>query len=470
MLFSQFNFWIFFAVVVGLVAANAWSLRSIQLQKIIFLLSSYYFYGQWDYRFLSLIILSTVVDYIAGAKIPVSAKPGRWLAFSVVVNLGILGFFKYFDFFQYEFVTLLASAGLQADAVTLGIILPVGISFYTFQTLTYSIDIYRGKLKPTHDVLAFACFVAFFPQLVAGPIERARNIIPQFERLWSFDEQKTLAGCKLILVGLFLKVVIADGIAPYVNQIFADPSVYGTGDLMLGAAYFAVQIYADFCGYSTIAIGIAKILGIELMTNFRTPFFAPSQTDFWRRWHISLSSFFRDYVTIPLARTGWFKDRFSLNILFTFTLCGLWHGANWTFIVWGAYMGGLLALEKVLKQNVAPANVHGLEQVFRASLTFSLFAFGATLFRAESIGHTWLYVSSMFSGFSIPLREQAGLLYVFLCFSVDWFWKNDTRLEQDYIGLRSNVLLRWFAYTAMFWMTFYFSYAATSYDYIYFQF
>jgi len=470
MLFYEFNFWLFFLVVYALVITNAVMLRSVKLQTVILLLASYYFYAQWDYRFLSLIILSTSVDFIAGKQLTLSRYRGAWLAFSIAVNLGVLGVFKYFDFFQYEFASLLATSGLSVNPQLLGIVLPVGISFYTFQTMSYCLDIYRGKLQPCQSFLHFATFVAFFPQLVAGPIERARNMLPQFERLWVFDEQALLQGMRLILVGLLLKVGVADGIAPFVNAIFARPETYGFADLALGAVGFSVQVYADFCGYSTMAIGLAKLLGFELMSNFRTPFFAISQADLWHRWHISLSSFFRDYVSLPLARTRAFRGRHGANFIVTFAISGLWHGANWTFIVWGVYLGTLLAIEKQLGQNVTSARMGSAERLSRILLTFGLFCFGAIFFRSESLSHAWLYISSLIGNGFMPIRSFGLLPILVLWLAIDCYWRNDTRLEVPMTGLFKWRPMRWSAYSALVWGCLHFSITVLPSEYIYFQF
>jgi D-alanyl-lipoteichoic acid acyltransferase DltB (MBOAT superfamily) len=455
-IFTDTKFWLFFIVVVVGVVLNQRLLRSVRLQNLFLLCCSYYFYAQWDWRFLSLIVISTTVDFIAGGKIFDSPRRARrWLTLSIVVNLGILGFFKYFDFFITEAVAGLNALGISGSATTLNIILPVGISFYTFQTMTYALDIYRGQMKPTRDPVAFAAYVAFFPQLVAGPIERAQNLLPQFSKLWRFDEEKTVQGLRLILFGMALKVIVADHLAPYVDEIFAAPQNFDGGTLALGAIYFGFQIYADFCGYSTIAIGLAKILGFELMTNFRTPYFATSIQDFWHRWHISLSTFFRDYLYIPLGgsrTTPLKKDR---NVLITFTVSGLWHGANWTFIVWGFYHGLLLIIQRRMPKLGFERVPESIAWLISAGVTFTLVTIGWVVFRAQSLGDALYYLTHMVTDFGMPASAKSAMPYVLLAVAIDFIWRADTRLETvrtSWLSQKPLIVSRWTAYTFMFWM------------------
>ena len=302
MLFNSFEFLVFLPIVFVLY----WFVvhRSLKLQNALVLVASYVFYGWWDWRFLSLIAISTVVDYVVGLKIHAASQPiraKRWLWVSVVFNIGLLGFFKYYNFFVESWVQAFSELGYEISPYTLQIILPVGISFYTFQTMSYSLDIYKKQLEPTRDFIGFAAFVSFFPQLVAGPIERASHLLPQLLNARKFDYQRAVEGMRLILWGLFKKVVIADSLAPMVNDIFANYTIYSGGVLILGAVFFAFQIYGDFSGYSDIAIGVARLFGFDLMTNFKFPYFSRNIGEFWRRWHISLSTWFRDYVYIPLG-------------------------------------------------------------------------------------------------------------------------------------------------------------------------
>jgi len=348
-LFNSISFAVFLPVVFTLY----WLLkrRGPRTQNLLIILASYVFYGWWDYRFLSLIVISSAVDYLAGGRISPETRPRWrkcWLAVSLAVNLGVLGFFKYFDFFAQSAQELMMSLGLNPDFPTLRIILPVGISFYTFQTLSYTIDIYRKKTPAIRDPVAFFAFVAFFPQLVAGPIERAKSLLPQFLRARNFDGVAARDGCKQILWGLFKKVVIADRLAGVADPVFADYAAYSGADQGIAIFAFAIQIYCDFSGYSDIAIGTARLFGINLMQNFSFPYFSRDIAEFWRRWHISLSTWFRDYVYVPLGGNRKGLAVRARNVMITFLVSGLWHGANWTFVAWGL-IHGLLFLPLMLK-------------------------------------------------------------------------------------------------------------------------
>ena len=321
---------------------------SLRIRNLFVIASSYLFYGWWDWRFLSLIALSSLCDYLVGVGLGRSNnKSSRraLLSVSIIVNLGVLGFFKYFNFFIESAEEILHVLGINWATGSLNIILPVGISFYTFQTLSYTIDCYRNQLEPTKNLTAFFAFVSFFPQLVAGPIERAKNLLPQFQSLASFNYRQVVKGLRLALWGFFKKLVIADNFGLIADELFAMQN-HNSISVLLAASCFAIQIYADFSGYSDIAIGLARTLGINLSTNFNGPYFSKSFTEFWQRWHISLSSWFRDYVYIPLGGNRTSKWRMQLNILITFLLSGLWHGANITFVLWGALHGFALIIEK----------------------------------------------------------------------------------------------------------------------------
>lgn len=315
--------------------------KELKVQNLLLLAASYVFYGWWDWRFLSLIVISTLIDYIVGIKLKSTEKKStrkKWLWVSVIFNLGLLGVFKYFNFFIDSWVNLMSSVGYHMESTwSLQVILPVGISFYTFQTMSYSIDVYRNQLEPTKDFVSFAAFVAFFPQLVAGPIERASNLLPQILKPRTFASEQSIDGVRLIIWGLFKKVVIADSLAPMVDAIFKNYTDYTGGTLFLGAVLFAFQIYGDFSGYSDIAIGTAKLFGIEVMSNFKFPYFSRDIAEFWRRWHISLSTWFRDYLYIPLGGSKGGKWKSLRNIFAIFVVSGFWHGANWTFIAWGGF-------------------------------------------------------------------------------------------------------------------------------------
>jgi len=358
--------------------------------KVIYLLAiSYLFYGYWDWRFLSLIAFSTIVDYFVGqflSKAKTKKVKFRWLLISVGVNLGLLGFFKYCNFFVDSFQDLVAQFGGNVDSLHLNIILPVGISFYTFQTMSYTIDIYRGKLAPTRDFLKFSLFVSFFPQLVAGPIERARDLLPQMAFKNRATRTQLKEGIVLITLGLFKKVMLGDTTGRIVDHIFAEPGIYMSDELIYGLILFSVQIYADFSGYSNIARGTAKLLGVELVENFNQPYFSKNITEFWRRWHISLSSWLKDYLYIPLGgnRNGKFKA--YRNLMLTMLLGGLWHGANWTFIIWGALHGAYLIVHKLITKNKTGSDTESgnLLSLLKIATTFCLVLFAWLFFRAKS--------------------------------------------------------------------------------------
>ncbi len=363
--------------------------------QLILLIASYIFYGWWDWRFLILIIVSSAADFLIGRSLfnKEKAKPRKLLLLtSLIINLGILFFFKYFNFFIDSFLAL---TGIDAKNSwsSINIILPVGISFYTFQTLSYTIDIYRRRIQPTQSALTFFTFVAFFPQLVAGPIERAKHLIPQFEQKTVFSYKQATSGLKLMLWGLFKKMVIADQLAKIVNIVFAQPEQYGSWALILATFLFAYQIYCDFSGYSDIAIGTARLFGIELMTNFKTPYLSRSFREFWQRWHISLSTWFRDYVYIPLGGNRGNSVFWMRNIMITFIVSGLWHGANVTFLIWGALHGLLLIVERY----ITPTNIslNKLKQFFGWLTTYIVVGLSWLPFRAESFQHLQTLVKNI---------------------------------------------------------------------------
>lgn len=348
MYFNELRFFAFFAIVF----AVHWTLRGQGARKNWLLLVSYAFYSAWDWRFLGLIVLSTLVDYAAGLALEREGATRRarrlWMLGSLIVNLGVLGLFKYFDFFVTQAADLIGALGFEAHVNTLGWLLPVGISFYTFQTLSYTIDVYRGKLATCHNLRDFALFVAFFPQLVAGPIVRASDFLPQLiepRRFWT-PQYRALAW--MFLFGYVKKACVADNLAPFVDTVFGDPAAHGAAELWIGAAAYYTQIYCDFSGYSDMAIATAGMLGYRLPLNFAFPMFATSVTTGWRRWHISLSSWFRDYLYIPLGGNRGSSARTAFNLCAVFFLCGLWHGAAWTFVLWGAVHGAFLIAERAL--------------------------------------------------------------------------------------------------------------------------
>ena len=454
--------------------------KDLRLQNLLIFISSYFFYGWWDWRFLSLIFLSTVVDYFVGLKIYQSQdqkvkKIYLWV--SVLCNLGLLGFFKYFNFFIDSWIDLLGSFGYEQKSVwTLNVILPVGISFYTFQTMSYSFDIYYKKLKPTKDFISFASFVSFFPQLVAGPIERASNLLPQILTKRVFKYKQGVQGSRLILWGMFKKVVIADSLGIRVDRIFDSYQTMDGGALLLGLVYFSFQIYCDFSGYSDIAIGTAKLFGIEIMSNFKFPYFSRDIGEFWRRWHISLSSWFRDYLYIPFGGSKGGKWMSIKNIFIIFIVSGFWHGANWTFIMWGLTHAllyiplFLIGKNRQYTTNVVAENnwFPSIKELFQMGMTFFSTTIAWVFFRSESISDSFNYLILMVSKFSIPTYERFGIVFVFILVLVvfDWIMRKN---ERNPINIQ-NKYIRWIMYIVLIYLIIsYFNIIDTT-QFIYFQF
>ena len=415
MLFNSIEFFIFFPAVYILY----WFFlkHNLKLQNALLLISSYVFYGWWDYRFLSLIVLSTLVDYFVGQKVYNTSNKKLWLAVSVVFNLGLLAFFKYYNFFVESMVTAINELGLNIDPWTLNIILPVGISFYTFQTMSYTLDIYKGQLKPTKDLIGFGAFVAFFPQLVAGPIERASNLLPQILNGRKFSYRQSVEGLKLLLWGMFKKVVIADSLAPIVNDVFSNYTAYNGGVIALAVVYFGIQIYCDFSGYSDIARGLAKLMGIELMLNFNFPYFSRSIGEFWRKWHISLSTWFRDYLYIPLGGSKVSKSKVIRNILLVFLISGFWHGANWTFICWGGIHAVMcipayffINQKHKKKTAIFSSNITAsLINIAKVLFIFLVVSFAWIFFRAESMSHAFELIHRITNQLAVPDQYRMHL-------------------------------------------------------------
>lgn len=433
MLFNSIEYLVFLPVIFCLY----WFVfqKNLRIQNLLLLAGSYFFYGWWDWRFLGLIVLSSFVDYFVGQELGKAERPKQrklLLGISLGVNLGILGFFKYFNFFMDSLIVSLESIGVQAHPSTLQILLPVGISFYTFQTLSYSIDIYRRKIEPVRDIVGFFSFVSFFPQLVAGPIERAAHLLPQFSKVRKFDPEKAGDGLRQILWGLLKKVVIADNLAFHVDYIFSNYETLGASTLLLGAVFFAFQIYGDFSGYSDIAIGTARLFGFDLMKNFATPYFSRDIGEFWRRWHISLSTWFRDYVYIPLGGNRSSKGRQILNSLITFTVSGFWHGANWTFVVWG-FLNGLYYVPSILsgkakKQGVVAENswLPGLRELSQMITTFVLVTIAWIFFRAKDVFQAWDYLVHLISPtlFEIPQSHRSPIPYILFLVLAEWIQRD----------------------------------------------
>ena len=477
MLFTTGTFWLFFPLVFALLTANRFSLRSVAVQNAILLIASLVFYGWWDWRFLGLIVASTLIDYCAALGMErAGERPARkrWLHLSVFANLAMLGFFKYFNFFAGELRDGLNAAGIGANWSTLDIILPLGISFYTLQTLSYSIDVYYRRVPAERNLLRYATYVAFFPQLVAGPIERAKSLIGQFARLAQPVWETAYEGVRLIIAGLFLKVVIADNLAPYVNAIFADYARLDGGVLALGLLYFSIQIYADFAGYSSIAIGLASIMGIRLTTNFSTPFLASSVSALWRGWNITLTLFFRDYVYAELRKGKRTEGRIAFATIATFFVSGLWHGANWTFIVWGTAHGLLLAAERRWRAAVSLGSAVWVKLAGWA-YTFAMFVLSMIAFRSPDIHAAGAYFVRMVGEFGLPQSQRLGLMYVALSFAIDWLWRGQTRLDKglrlDGFGATGKEIAEMFIFaTALILVLINVTTRQTANDFIYFQF
>ena len=478
MLFNSIEFAIFLPVVF----LAYWLLfnRNLRHQNLFLLAASYVFYGWWDWRFLSLIFISSVVDYVAGLGIARNEQRGRrrfFLGMSLVTNIGLLGAFKYWNFFSESFAELISSFGLQANPWTLKVILPVGISFYTFQTLSYTIDVYRGKMQPTRDIVAFFAYVSFFPQLVAGPIERAEHLLPQFLSGRSLSRDRIMIGMQHVVWGLFKKIAVADQCAKLVDQVFSDPASQPASMLTLGVVFFAFQIYGDFSGYSDIAIGTAKMFGFDLMTNFRTPYFSRDIAEFWRRWHISLSTWFRDYVYIPLGGSRCGRLQAIRNTFVIFVVSGLWHGANWTFVAWGA-LNALYFLPLLLagrnRKHLGSASEGRLlpapGDLLRIAITFALVCLGWVFFRSESIGAALLYIRGIIQPQSIALHAIVpwlGLLVpVGIMLGAEWLWRDRAVPVPD--G-RAPYLVKWSFYYAV-GLAIVLAIEFTPQQFIYFQF
>lgn len=478
MLFNSIDFAIFLPIVFALY----WFVtnRNLKLQNLLIVVSSFVFYGWWDWRFLFLMVGTASVDFIVGillSKQEIKRKRKILLSYSIIANLGILAFFKYFNFFADNFVSAFTIFGVKLNPVSLQIVLPVGISFYTFQALSYTIDVYRKKLEPTKSIIDYFAFISFFPQLVAGPIERATNLLPQFYKKRTFDYSKAVDGMRQILWGLFKKIVIADNCAEYANLIFDNSPEYSGSTLVLGAIFFTFQIYGDFSGYSDIAIGTSRLFGFELMRNFNFPYFSRDMAEFWRRWHISLSTWFRDYLYFPLggSRGGtWLKVR---NTFIIFIVSGFWHGANWTFIVWGTlnaiYFLPLLLTNKnrnnleIVAQGKLFPNVKELSFML---LTFGLTVFAWIFFRAENIGHALSYISGILSPslFTLPeILPKTKILLVFVFVLIEWFGREHQYAIYN-LGTNWYKPFRWALYCVFLFSIFYFT--GKEQQFIYFQF
>lgn len=486
MLFNSLSFALFLPVIFLLYwfATN----KKLLYQNILLLVASYFFYACWDYRFLFLLIFSTFLDYFTGLKMQDAKSTGNkrfWFWLSIIVNLGFLGVFKYFNFFADSLADALSLAGIKTNFWTLQVILPVGISFYTFHGLSYVIDIYNNKIKAERNFIDYSLFVSFFPLLVAGPIERATHLLPQIKKERSFDMHKAVDGLRQILWGLFKKIVIADNCAEYANAIFNNAGDHSGSTLVLGAVFFAFQIYGDFSGYSDIALGTARLLGIDLLRNFAFPYFSRDIAEFWRRWHISLSTWFRDYLYIPLGGSKggtWTKVR---NTFIIFLVSGFWHGANWTFIVWGLLNAIYIMPSIIFSTNRTNLDIvargkylPSVKDFFSILLTFCLTLFAWIFFRADNLHAAMDYISGIFSKsfFSVPdIQFLVGsqnhpyvlTVFILLFILIEWLGR-----EHQYalaaLGLKLPRPVRWFMYYCIAMTVFLF--AGKEQQFIYFQF
>ena len=482
MLFNSISFALFLPIVFLLY----WfaTKGNLKLQNILLLISSYFFYACWDWRFLFLLIFSTLLDYYTGIKIHeavLRSKKLFWLWLSICVNLGFLGVFKYYNFFSASFADGLSLLGIKANFVTLQVILPVGISFYTFHGLSYVIDLFKNRIKPERNFIDYSVFVSFFPLLVAGPIERATHLLPQILKKREFNYTKAVNGLRQILWGLFKKIVIADNCAEFANTIFNNSAHYSGSTLALGALFFTFQIYCDFSGYSDIAIGTARLFGIDLLRNFAFPYFSRDIAEFWRRWHISLSSWFRDYLYIPLGGSKggmWMKIR---NTFIIFLVSGFWHGANWTFIIWGL-LNAIYIMPSIFfntNRNYLDSVARGrhlpsVKEFFAMSVTFSLTVFAWIFFRANNVTHALSYISEIFSisFFTIPDFPGIGHIGSIIFLTIGFIFIEWIGREQQYaiahINLRWNKPVRWAMYYGLIFSIIYF--AGAEQQFIYFQF
>lgn len=485
MLFNSISFLIFLPIVFILY----WFVfqRNLKGQNIFVIIASYVFYGWWDWRFLLMIVFTSFCSWASGLlmqRIDNENKPYPYLSrkfisiSNILLNLGILFFFKYYNFFVDSFTAAFSLVGIDLHVHTLNIILPVGISFYTFQALSYSIDVYRRKIEPTNDMVAFFAYIGFFPLLVAGPIERATNLLPQFYKKRVFCYDQAADGLRQILWGLFKKIVIADNCASYVSMAFDNPQTQTGSTLLLGAIFFTFQIYGDFSGYSDIAIGTARLFGINAMRNFAFPYFSRDIAEFWRRWHISLTTWFRDYVYIPLGGSRGTKWQVIRNTLIIFTISGFWHGANWTFIAWGVFHALLFMPLILLNKNRKNTNIvaenrllPNIKEIVQMGTTFFLVVIGWIFFRADSMTIAVNYLMNMFNGslFTIP-QYMAGLKKTLLCIGfmiiVEWIGREKAFALE--IGNIKFTAVRWIIYVAI--ITIILEFRASSQSFIYFQF
>ncbi|MBQ8257626.1 MAG: MBOAT family protein [Bacteroidaceae bacterium] len=479
MLFNSLEYLIFLPIVFILY----WFVfKKREWQNLLIVIASYYFYGCWSWKFLLLIAFTTFSSYLSGVLI--EKYEGKRLyqkaacATNIIINIGILCVFKYYNFFAESLADMFAVAGIQLNWVTLDVILPVGISFYTFQALSYTIDIYQHKFKATKHIVSFFAYVSFFPLLVAGPIDRASNLIPQFEKARTFSYDKAVDGLRQILWGLFKKMVVADNCAAAVNAFFGNYEGFDGFNLFCGGVMFTVQIYCDFSGYSDIALGSARLFGFEAMRNFRYPFFARDIAEMWRRWHISLTTWFRDYIYIPLGGSRCSKWKIVRNTLIIYLVSGLWHGANWTFVAWGAFHAALFipiilsGKNRKYTNSVAEGRyLPTLKELGQMLGTFLLVMFGFIIFRAETITQAWNYIARIFTEFTFSSLEygEKALQYAALMLVIEWVYRDrEHGLQIKGNGLMKYRAARWLTYATLLYMIF--TLSGTQATFIYFQF
>lgn len=481
MLFNSINYLVFLPIVFLLY----WKVfnKNLKLQNLFLLFCSYFFYSCWDWRFLFLLLFSTLLDYFSGIMIGKSENKSRrkfWLFLSIIINLGFLGFFKYYNFFIESFADLLSSFEFQPHVWTLKVILPIGISFYTFHGLSYVIDIYKNRIPVEKNFVEYSLFVSYFPLLVAGPIERATHLLPQVKKKREFNYSQVTDGLRQILWGMFKKVVIADNCAHYANMIFENSEAYNGSTLLLGAIFFTFQIYGDFSGYSDIALGSSKLLGIKLLRNFNYPYFSRDIAEFWRRWHISLSSWFKDYLYIPLGGSHggtWMRVR---NTFIIFLVSGFWHGANWTFIIWGGLHALYIMPSIIIKTNRKHVDIvannsffPSFRELFNMGITFILVVLGWIFFRAEDVHHAFSYIIRMFQTYNISIGYPKKLLYgdfkiiffIFIMIVMEWLMR---RREYPLKIGDKNKIVRWSLYIIFILIIIW--YAGDQEEFIYFQF
>ncbi len=481
MLFNSLDFLFFFPIVVIF-----YFLLPFKFRWVLLLFASYYFYMCWKVEYIILIVMSTVIDYFVSikmGKIPEKAERRKWLYLSLITNLGILFGFKYFTFFGDSVQLAFNQFNIFYDFPKLNVLLPVGISFYTFQTLSYSIDVYNGKIQPEKHLGIFALYVTFFPQLVAGPIERPDRLIPQLKEKYNFDYKRVVTGLKMMLWGFFLKLVIADRLAPIVDVVYSNPQEMYGFQVILGTFFFSFQIFCDFAGYSIIARGAAWVMGYDLIENFRRPYLAKSIREFWQRWHISLSTWFRDYVYIPLGGNRVVKWRWYYNLFITFLVSGLWHGANWTFVWWGALHGFYLIFAIIffkiankIKSIIGLNKISIFKNAYEIFSTFVLVAFAWIFFRANNLEDAFTLIRNIFkisfAQLDIDILPTVPFYKLGLAFIFIFFMKFIHFLEEHYNAnplFSEKLLVRWVTYIVIILMLIGFG-VFTSNDFIYFQF